>query len=37
MHYAKADGSVSWISENTAFSVVQGLVTISKGEQLGEY
>jgi prepilin-type N-terminal cleavage/methylation domain-containing protein len=37
MHYAKADGSVNWISDNTAFAVVQGLVTISKSELLGEY
>lgn len=37
MHYAKADGSVGFLSENAAFTIVQGLVTISKQEILGEY
>lgn len=32
LHWAKADGSVAFLSENTAFSVVQGLVTIANGE-----
>jgi prepilin-type N-terminal cleavage/methylation domain-containing protein len=37
MQYAKADGSVGFLSDNTAFAIIQALVTISKGEVLGEY
>jgi len=37
MHMLKADGAVSFLSENTAFSIVQGLVTVSNAEVLGEF
>lgn len=37
MHYCKADGSVGFLSENTAYSITQGLVTINKRELLGNY
>ncbi len=37
MHYAKADGSAGFLSENTAFAILQGLTTIRKDEILGEY
>ena len=34
MQYAKADGSAGFLSENTAFAIIQGLITISKGETI---
>jgi prepilin-type processing-associated H-X9-DG protein len=37
MHYARADGSVAWISENVANVIVQSLVTIGGAELLGEF
>lgn len=37
MHMLKADGAVTFVSENIAFSIVQGLVTITGGETLGEF
>ena len=37
MQYAKADGSVNFLSQNVSFTIVQGLVTINKGEILGEF
>ncbi len=37
MSYAKADGSVGFLSENTASVIVVGLVTSGNNEILGEY
>ncbi len=37
MHMVKADGAVAFVSENIAFSILQGLVTITGGELLGEF
>ena len=37
MHYAKADGSVSFLSENVSAAIVAGLVTINKNEVLGDF
>ena len=37
MHYAKADGSVGFLSENVSSTIVRGLVTASGSEILGEY
>lgn len=37
LHIAKADGSIAFISENTAYAIFQGLVTSSNYEVLGEY
>ncbi len=37
MNYAKADGSVGFLSENTASVIVLGLVTSAGNEILGEY
>jgi prepilin-type N-terminal cleavage/methylation domain-containing protein len=37
MQYLKADGGVAFISENVAYSILQGLVTSSGAEVLGDY
>ncbi|MBI1348938.1 DUF1559 domain-containing protein [bacterium] len=37
MHMAKADGSVTFLSQNVSMTIVRGLVTIKSGEVLGEY
>ena len=37
MHYAKADGSATFLNQTVNQAILNGLVTISKGEVLGEY
>ena len=37
MQYLKADGAVGFLSENIAYSILQGLVTSAGTEVLGEY